>query len=67
MHNNLSLTGVSGRNWNHINFDSKAIDKKSWREKYERSGIEFSLKPSSQGLMIITIAKSAFFVFLGSF
>ena len=43
MHNKLSTTGVSGRNWIDNNYDSKGIDKKVWGEEYERSGIEFSL------------------------
>jgi hypothetical protein len=43
MPNNLSITGVTGRNWSHNNYDSKGIDKKIWGKEYERSRIEFSL------------------------
>ena len=69
MHNNLFLTGVSGRNWNHNNYDSKAIDKKTWREKYERSGIEFSLSETLFTMIIdyYHYKKLHFLLFLGCF
>ena len=69
MHNNLFLTCVSGRNWNHNNYDSKAIDKKTWREKYERSGIEFSLSETLFTMIIdyYHYKKLHFLLFLGCF